>query len=99
MAGALCPNLHLDTSSSNSWLKTQPEGLDLPGVIRRSLEVLGPRRLLFGTDSGTFPRGWRRDLYDLQRRIFTEAGLSPEHLDLIFGGNALRLCGVGASLP
>jgi predicted TIM-barrel fold metal-dependent hydrolase len=56
MAADLCSNIHLDTSSSNRWLAYQP-GLTLAAVFRQALEVLGPDRLLFGTDSSFFPRG------------------------------------------
>src|SRR6266550_1736476 len=51
----LCPNVYLDTSSSNSWIAYEPH-LDLRAVFRRALDVLGPHRLLFGTDSSFFPR-------------------------------------------
>src|SRR5205807_604101 len=51
MVSDLCPNVYLDTSSSNSWLKYQPEPLDLATVFRRALEVAGSSRLLFGSDS------------------------------------------------
>ena len=56
MLADLCPNVYLDTSSSNSWMRY--EGLDLKTVFRRALDVVGPGRLLFGTDSSFFPRGW-----------------------------------------
>ncbi len=54
MAADQCPNIHLDTSSSNSWMKYHP-GLTLEGVFRQALAVVGPDRLLFGTDSSFFP--------------------------------------------
>ncbi len=54
MAADQCPNVYLDTSSSNSWLKYHP-GLTLEGVFRQALTVIGPDRLLFGTDSSFFP--------------------------------------------
>ena len=59
MAADQCPNIHLDTSSSNSWMKYHP-GLTLEAVFRQALAVAGPERLLFGTDSSFFPRGWQR---------------------------------------
>jgi hypothetical protein len=49
MLADLCPNVYLDTASSNSWIKY--EGLELKTVFRRALDVVGPGRLLFGTDS------------------------------------------------
>ena len=39
MLADLCPNVYLDTSSSNSWMRY--EGLDLKTVFRRALDVAG----------------------------------------------------------
>lgn len=30
----LCPNVYLDTSSTNGWMRFQPEGVDLKQVFR-----------------------------------------------------------------
>ena len=59
MLADLCPNVVLDTSSSNHWIDYHP-GLTLVDVFRQALLVAGPSRLLFGTDSSFFPRGWNR---------------------------------------
>jgi predicted TIM-barrel fold metal-dependent hydrolase len=90
MAAEACPNLHLDTSSSNSWVKFVP-GLTLTEVFRRALAVAGPDRLIFGTDSSYFPRGWRRVIYGAQRTILDEIGAERETIDKIFGGNFDRI--------
>ena len=59
MAADQCPNIHLDTSSSNSWMKYHP-GLTLEGVFRQALTRDRTRSAaLFGTDSSFFPRGWQ----------------------------------------
>ena len=58
MAADQCASIHFDTSSSNGWMKYYP-GLTLDAVFRQALAVVGPRRLLFGTDSSFFPRGWQ----------------------------------------
>src|SRR5918993_617981 len=58
MAADQCPNVHLDTSSSNGWMKYHP-GLTLEAVFKQALAAAGPDRLLFGTDSSFFPRGWQ----------------------------------------
>jgi uncharacterized protein len=55
MLGDLCPNVYLDTSSTNRWMGY--EGLDLRAVFRRALDVIGAERILFGSDSSFFPRG------------------------------------------
>jgi len=90
MAAEACPNLHLDTSSSNSWVKFVP-GLTLTEVFRRALAVAGPSRLIFGTDSSYFPRGWRRVIYGAQRTILDEIGAEPDTVEKIFGGNFDRI--------
>jgi uncharacterized protein len=89
----LCPNIYLDTSSSNSWLKYQPESLDLAGAFRRALEVAGPSRLLFGTDSSFFPRGWNRDIFDRQAAVLEALGVAEPDARQILGGNLRRLLG------
>jgi hypothetical protein len=53
--------------------------------------VLGPTRLLFGTDSSFFPRGWQRGIYQTQQAAAVEAGISDSDQALIFGGNFDRL--------
>lgn len=87
MLGDLCPNVYFDTSSTNNWIKYQPAMLDLRDVFRRSLDVLGSRRLLFGTDSSFFPRGWRRDVFDSQANLLFDLGVSSQDAALMFGSN------------
>ena len=58
MAADGCPNIYLDTSSSNGWIRYTP-GLTLKAVFKAALSVAGSSRLLFGTDSSFFPRGWQ----------------------------------------
>jgi predicted TIM-barrel fold metal-dependent hydrolase len=90
MAAEACPSIHLDTSSSNSWVKFIP-GLTLTDVFRRALAVVGPDRLIFGTDSSFFPRGWRRVICGAQRSILDEIGVEPGAREKIFSGNFERL--------
>ena len=89
MLADLCPNVYLDTSSSNSWMKF--EGLDLKTVFRRALDVVGPTRLLFGTDSSFFPRGWQRGVFEQQTQALAEVGISSNDARLILGGNLMGL--------
>lgn len=86
MVADLCPNVLLDTSSSNGWIKYQP-GLTLAAVFRQALAVAGPDRLLFGTDSSFFPRGWVADVYAQQSAALDELGVSVEVRAKIFGEN------------
>jgi hypothetical protein len=85
MLADACPNVHFDTSSSNHWIRFHP-GLTLAGVFRHALDVVGPARLLFGTDSSYFPRGWQRPIYETQRTVLGEIGAAPEVAAAVFGG-------------
>jgi hypothetical protein len=89
MLADLCPNVYLDTSSSNSWMRY--EGLDLATVFRRALDVAGPSRLLFGSDSSFFPRGWNYEIFEQQTRALQQIGVSAGDAQLILGENLRRL--------
>lgn len=90
MAADVCPSIHLDTSSSNSWVKYVP-GLTLAEVFRRALAVVGTDRLIFGTDSSFFPRGWHRVIHGAQRTILDELGVEAGATEKILSGNFERL--------
>jgi len=92
MAADACANVYFDTSSSNSWIAQTP-GLTIEAVFTTALGVLGPARLLFGTDSSFFPRGWQRSIYDQQVRTAVDIGVAESDASLIFGGNFDRLFG------
>ena len=53
-------------------------GSTLADVFRQALEVAGPDRLLFGTDSSFFPRGWNRAVYDAQVSALDAAGVDEK---------------------
>lgn len=89
MVADLCPNILFDTSSSNSWMKY--EGLNLETVFRRSLDILGADRLIFGTDSSFFPRGWNRSVFDQQKIALQALGVSEADQQKIFHENFERL--------
>ena len=86
MVADLCPNIYLDTSSSNGWIRYQP-GLTLADAFRQALEVVGPGRLLFGTDSSFFPRGWHRAVWEGQKTILEQSGIDSATMDRIFYRN------------
>jgi predicted TIM-barrel fold metal-dependent hydrolase len=90
MAADQCSNIHLDTSSSNSWLKYHP-GLTLDATFRQALTVVGPDRLLFGTDSSFFPRGWQAPIYQAQSAALESAGVDAAGRARIFHDNFARL--------
>jgi hypothetical protein len=90
MAAEVCPTIHLDTSSSNGWVKYVP-GLTLAEVFRRALAVVGPDRLIFGSDSSFFPRGWHRVICGAQQTALDELGVEAEIGAKIFSGNFERI--------
>jgi len=87
----LCPNVYLDTSSSNSWMRYEEANINLRTVFRRALDVAGPRRLLFGTDSSYFPRGWNAQIFEAQSKVLYEIGVDAETARLIFHDNLEQL--------
>ena len=90
MAADQCPTIHFDTSSSNGWTRFHP-GLTLETVFRQALAVAGPSRLLFGTDSSFFPRGWQRPIHEEQDRLVRAIGVPEADREAIFAGNFDRL--------
>jgi predicted TIM-barrel fold metal-dependent hydrolase len=89
MLADLCPNVYLDTSSSNNWMRY--EGLDLQTVFRRALDIAGPARLLFGTDSSFFPRGWNREIFRAQTVALHKLSVSAAEARMILGENLMSL--------
>jgi uncharacterized protein len=66
-------------------------GLTLETVFRQALAVVGADRLLFGTDSSFFPRGWQKSIYSAQRSALEAAGASTAEQEKVFSGNFNRL--------
>lgn len=91
MLADMCPNVYLDTSSTNSWMKYQAEGLTLEKVFERALAVVGPNRLLFGTDSSFFPRGWHSQVFAQQAAALAAAGAGAADASAVLAGNLERL--------
>ena len=98
MAASQCRNVHLDTSSSNGWMKYYP-GLTLDAVFRQALEVAGAEQLVFGTDSSFFPAGWQKWIFDLQQDALDRTAASAADRALICGGNFDRLFPLSRSRP
>ena len=91
MLADLCPNVYVDTSSSNKWMKYEAAPVDLKTIFKRALDVVGSDRLLFGTDSSFFPRGWVANVFDAQISALSEIGASKEQAKSIFGENIKRI--------
>ena len=94
MVASLCPNVYFDTSSSNAWIKYETGVRDLADVFRRALDVVGPERLLFGTDSSFFPRGWHAAVFRDQIAALQTAGVNADEAQAILGGNLRKVLGL-----
>ncbi len=86
-----CANIYVDTSSSNDWVRFMPYPLDLQTLFTKALQVLGPERILFGTDSSFFPRGWRRDIFNVQLEVLQALQVPSAQVFQILSGNIARL--------
>lgn len=93
MLADLASNVYLDTSSSNRWMTYDPAALDLRTVFRRALDVVGPGRILFGTDSSFFPRGWQADIFEQQTKVLYELALDEAEVRKILHDNLVSLFG------
>jgi uncharacterized protein len=91
MLADMCPNVFLDTSSSNRWMNY--EDLTLRTVFERAIAVLGAERLLFGTDSSFFPRGWNSAIFEQQVKALYEIGLDATQVQQILTLNLERVLG------
>src|SRR3954453_4749790 len=91
MLADLCDNVLLDTSSSNRWVLY--EHLNLRDVYQRAISVVGTERLLFGTDSSFFPRGWYSAIFDAQVTALYEIGLNQSQAEQILRTNLEKLFG------
>jgi predicted TIM-barrel fold metal-dependent hydrolase len=86
-----CANVLVDTSGSGTWMRYLPRPATLPEVLRRLLDVFGPDRILFGTDSRHASEGYRHWLLQSQREALEALKLSEVALRRILGGNMARL--------
>ncbi len=84
-------NVWADTSSSNTWRRSETATARLSDVFERALDVFGPKRLLFGTGSGAPHAGWFHEILVRQREAVAACGATPVDCDRIFDGNAREL--------
>ena len=87
-------NVLVDTSGSNSWAKYLPYDLTLTKIFEKAIDAGGACRVVFGTDSSFFPRGFRYNILEDQynaAKAACEKLKCSEELDLIFSKNILRL--------
>ena len=92
--GKEAPNVYVDSAGSNSWLADHPSKPDLRTVFQKTLAVYGAGRVLFGSASGMFPRGYRYDIVDNQTKLIQEMRIPLSDGKKIFYENAAALVDV-----
>ncbi len=91
-----CPNVHVDTSGNNEWMRWMPYPLTLQDLFQRFYETVGPARIIFGSDSAWFPRGFAARYFWDQWRACCHLRIPEGDRRLIFRDNAARLLKLNA---
>ena len=90
-------NVVMDTSGSNAWMNYLPYDLTITKIFERALKAGAACRVVFGTDSSFFPRGFRINIleeqYNAVRSLCPQLCFSEDDVNLIFRDNILRLTG------
>jgi len=86
-----CPNVFVDTSGSNQWMRWMPYPVDLASLFRKYRETIGASRIIFGTDSSWFPRGFTQAYLDDQVREMYDTGYSEDEVDAVLYRNIAGL--------
>lgn len=82
-----CPNVYIDTSGSNQWMRWMPYEVTLQTLFRKFRETIGADRIIFGTDSSWFPRGFAKVYLEEQLRAMIEVGYSDEEIEKVLYKN------------
>ncbi len=86
-----CPNVFVDTSGSNQWMRWMPFEENLELLFRKFRETIGASRILFGTDSSWFPRGFTDAYLKAQIRAMTDVGFTEDERDAVLYRNTAWL--------
>ena len=90
-------NVYMDSSGSNSWMKYMPYDLDLKQIFKKAITAGGSHKVLFGTDSTFFPRGWRMNVFEAQygalMKLKSEGIVNDDAVNMIFHDNIAGLTG------
>jgi predicted TIM-barrel fold metal-dependent hydrolase len=92
-------NVYMDTSGSNSWMRYQAIDLNISRLFEKAITASGTEKIVFGTDSSFFPRGYRYNILEEQYHAVkvlcsqTSLCLTSHQVDQIFSDNILRLTG------
>ncbi len=88
-----CTNVYADTAGSNAWIVEHDPPLSLAEVFKDARESFGIDRILYGSDSGVFPRGYRSEVMSKQTEAMRNAGFSDRDQAAVLGGNLSRMLG------
>jgi predicted TIM-barrel fold metal-dependent hydrolase len=90
-------NVVVDSSGSNMWMTYLPYDLTITKIYEKAMKAGGSCRIVFGTDSSFFPRGFRHNIleeqYNAVKSLCPQLCYTEDDVDLIFRGNILRLTG------
>lgn len=96
MLGYHANNLYVDTSGTNNWREYLPEVTPLADIFRRTVDVYGAERVLFGTDSMLrADAGYRGHIVAEQKKAMSSAKLTKKEKEAIFHANAEKLFAIG----
>lgn len=84
-------NVFAETSSSNRWMDYMPYDINLRQVFERVVKASDIDHIIFGTDSTSFPRGWRSSIYQTQLAVCNDIGFNQSEIDQIFYKNLENL--------
>jgi len=91
-------NVYMDSSGSNSWMRYLPYDLDLKMIFRKAIQAGGSQKVLFGTDSTFFQRGWRINVLEAQvnacKELKAEGVIKDEDIANIFYDNIKHLANI-----
>lgn len=88
------PNVSVDTSGNNLWTKWTMEAYTLEQLFSRFYATVGAGRILFGTDSEWFPRGFALMYLIDQLRAVRGIGMPESDIRRIFRDNAMEMLGL-----
>lgn len=87
-----CDNIYVDTSGTNNWRQFLPYDMSLRDVFAKCADVVGVDHIIYGTDSGGVPSGYREwVLLDQRDIVENRLGLTAEERRLIMRDNAVRI--------
>ena len=92
--GWVCENVYIDSSGSNQWMCWMPYPVTLESSFEKFYRTFGPGRIIFGSDSSYFPRGFTMDYLKEQNRVVRFLNIPENEVQMIFGGNIARLLNI-----